>query len=79
MKDGGQWCPPKNHVEGPLDVVEESNVDKTGSFDDLIALLESNKQRTPYEETSLEKMKEAKNIVNELGVSKKEALERVGF
>ena len=32
-----------------------------------------------YEETSLEKMKEAKNIVNELGVSKKEALERVGF
>ena len=71
--------PPKNHVEGPLDVVEESNVDKTGSFDDLIALLESNKQRTPYEETSLEKMKEAKNIVNELGVSKKEALERVGF
>ena len=71
--------PPKNHVEGPLDVVEESNVDKTGSFDDLIALLESNKQRTPYEETSLEKMKEAKNLVNELGVSKKEALERVVF
>ncbi len=66
-------------IPSSLDVVEESNVDKTGSFDDLIALLETNKQRTPYEETSLEKMKEAKNIVNELGVSKKEALERVGF
>ena len=57
----------------------EPVLDQTASLDDLIEILESNQERTAYEQTSLEKMKLAKKKADELGISKKEALQMMDY
>ena len=57
----------------------EFGLDKTGSWDDLLQLLESNKTKTDYESTSIDKIHLAKQKAKELGISKIEAMQMVGY
>ena len=57
----------------------EKEADKTSSWDDLIGLFKGIKNRTEHEERSLTKLLEAKKLCKESGLSKPEAMGRVGF
>ena len=54
-------------------------MDRTGSWDDLLQLFESNKVKTEYEKTSIKKLELARVKAKELGISKAEALQLVGY
>ena len=45
---------------------------KKGSWDDLLQLLESNKTKTDYESTSIDKIHLAKQKAKELGIARLE-------
>ena len=77
-----QLCYPHVHdslvpdsLEGPL----EKSLDRTASIDDLIGALEANKEMTEYEKRTIEKLKLTKQKVQELGCSKREAIDMFGF
>ena len=57
----------------------DGELDKTGSWDDLTFSLESIKNRTPFEEEKLRKVKIAMRISKDLGLTHKEAVEKVGL
>ena len=57
----------------------EFGLDKTGSWNDLLQLLESNKTKTDYESTSIDKIHLAKQKAKQLGISKIEAMQMVGY
>ena len=48
----------------------EFGLDKTGSWDDLLQLLKSNKTKTDYESTSIDKIHLAKQKAKELGIAR---------
>ena len=52
----------------------EFGLDKTGSWDDLLQLLESNKTRTDYESISIDKIHLAKQKAKEV-----KAMQMVGY
>ena len=60
------------HVEDSviLSSLEPVDFDKTGSWDDLLQLLESNKTKTDYESTSIDKIHLAKQKAKELGIAR---------
>ena len=45
-------------------------LDKTGSWGDLLQLLEANKTKTDYESTSIDKIHLAKQKAKELGIAR---------
>ena len=65
-------------IPSSLDPMEAS-LDRTGSWDDLLQLFESNKVKTEYEKTSIKKLELARVKAKELGISKAEALQLVGY
>ena len=57
----------------------EPDLDHTADLEELIEMLEKNRQKTPYEETSIKKMRLAIEKSRELGITEKEALQMVGY
>ena len=57
----------------------DGELDKTGSWENLCFSLESIKNRTPFEEEKLRKVKIAMRMSKDLGLTHKEAVEKVGL
>ena len=67
-------------VPSSVQELETANdLDSTGSWDHLLESLESITNRTELEEVRLERVRHAIRLTEELGLTKKEAVERVGL
>ena len=59
--------------------VQDTQLDKTGSWEDLLNSLQSIENRSNFEEEKLQKVKVAMKLSKELGLTHREAVGRVGL